>query len=168
MSNTLIRERRQGINHRCVLPAYRLSFDCIFSAVAGNEEDYVHPAHCGRLSCRKTGKRKRERKLQIARQRAGEHRRVLCGVISFLLSNFKIINMSKTIEEKAKEFAEKYKENFISNSLQADNNAYVAGIEVGFIWGQRELKDKIDSLEFEIECRKCEMEDMLREIHKYQ
>ena len=76
--------------------------------------------------------------------------------------------MSKTIEEKAKEFAEKYKEIFISNSLQADNNAYVAGIEVGFIWGQRELKDKIDSLEFEIECRKCEMEDMLREIHKYQ
>ena len=76
--------------------------------------------------------------------------------------------MSKTIEEKAKEFAEKYKENFISNSLQSDNNAYVAGIEVGFIWGQRELKDKIDSLEFEIECRKREMEDMLREIHKYQ
>lgn len=75
--------------------------------------------------------------------------------------------MLKTIEERAKEFAKKYKENFISNSLQADNDAYVAGIESGYIWGQIELQDKIDSLEFEIECLKCEMKDMLREIHKY-
>jgi len=76
--------------------------------------------------------------------------------------------MSKTIEEKAAEFAAKYKEKFISNILQADNNAYVAGIEVGFIWGQRELQEKIDSLEFEIQCRKEEKSDMLRELHKYQ
>ena len=76
--------------------------------------------------------------------------------------------MSKTIEEKAAEFAAKYKENFISNLLQADNNAYVAGIEVGFIWGQRELQEKINSLEFEIQCRKEEMSDMLRELNKYQ
>ena len=76
--------------------------------------------------------------------------------------------MSKTIEEKAAEFAAKYKENFISNLLQADNNAYVAGIEVGFIWGQRELQEIINSLEFEIQCRKEEMSDMLRELHKYQ
>lgn len=76
--------------------------------------------------------------------------------------------MSKNIEEKAAEFAAKYKENFISNRLQADNNAYVAGIEVGYIWGQRDLQEKINSLEYEIECRKCEMEDMLRKIHKYQ
>lgn len=76
--------------------------------------------------------------------------------------------MSKTIEENAAEFAAKYKEIFISNILQADNNAYVAGIEVGYIWGQRDLQEKINSLEYEIECRKCEMEDMLREIHKYQ
>ena len=76
--------------------------------------------------------------------------------------------MSKTIEEKAAEFAGKYKENFISNILQADNNAYVAGIEVGFIWGQRELQEKINSLEFEIQCRKEEMSDMLRELHKHQ
>jgi hypothetical protein len=93
---------------------------------------------------------------------------VLCvrGFI-FLYQSFKITNMSKTIEEKAAEFADKYKENFISNTLQADNNAYVAGIEVGFIWGQRELQEKINSLEFEIQCRKEEMSDMLREIHKY-
>ena len=76
--------------------------------------------------------------------------------------------MSKTIEEKAAEFAAKYKENFISNTLQADNNAYVSGIEVGFIWGQRELQEKINSLEFEIQCRKEEISDMLRELHKYQ
>ena len=76
--------------------------------------------------------------------------------------------MSKTIEEKAAEFAAKYKENFISNLLQADNNAYVAGIEVGFIWGQKELQEKINSLEFEIQCRKEEMSDMLRELNKYQ
>lgn len=76
--------------------------------------------------------------------------------------------MSKTIEEKAAEFAAKYKEYFISNTLQADNDAYVSGIEVGFIWGQRELQEKINSLEFEIQCRKEEKSDMLRELHKYQ
>ena len=76
--------------------------------------------------------------------------------------------MSKTIEEKAAEFAAKYKEKFISNILQADNNAYVAGIEVGFIWGQREMQKAIEPLECEIQCLKEEMSDMLRELHKYQ
>lgn len=47
------------------------------------------------------------------------------------------------LEEKAKLFASKYKENFISNSLQADNDAYVAGIEVGFIHGQKEYEEKL-------------------------
>jgi len=68
--------------------------------------------------------------------------------------------MSKTIEEKAAEFAAKYKENFISNILQADNNAYVAGIEVGFIWGQREYEEKLKSLKTEIK----DTFDYLRDI----
>ena len=37
MRKTAIRGTNIGINHRCVLPTHRLSFDCIFSAVAGNE-----------------------------------------------------------------------------------------------------------------------------------
>ena len=47
--------------------------------VAGNEEDYVHPAHCGVQSCRKAIQLMRAKHFLIAVQRAGEHRRVLCG-----------------------------------------------------------------------------------------
>ena len=65
------------------------------------------------------------------------------GFLFSYINHLKITNMSKTIEEKAAEFAGKYKENFISNTLQADNNAYVAGIEVGFIWGQKEYEEKL-------------------------
>ena len=40
--------------------------------------------------------------------------------------------------ERAKKFASKY----ISKS-QADNDTYVAGIEVGYIWGQKEYEEKL-------------------------
>ena len=42
-----------------------------------NEEDYVHPAHCGVQSCRKAMQLMRAKHFLNAVQRAGEHRRVL-------------------------------------------------------------------------------------------
>lgn len=76
------------------------SFDFFF-ALAANEEDYVHPAHCGLLSCRKTGKRKRENNPRKPRQRAGEHRRVLAPVVwlsvVFLSFHTIIFNTNKPV-----------------------------------------------------------------------
>ena len=43
-----------------------------------NEEDYVHPAHCGVQSCRKAIQLMRAKHFLNAVQRAGEHSRVLC------------------------------------------------------------------------------------------
>ena len=45
--------------------------------LAPNEEDYVHPAHCGVQSCRKAIQLMRAKHFLNAVQRAGEHRRVL-------------------------------------------------------------------------------------------
>ena len=44
-----------------------------------NEEDYVHPAHCGVQSCRKEIQLMRAKHFLNAVQRAGEHRRVLAA-----------------------------------------------------------------------------------------
>ena len=55
--------------------------------VAPNEEDYVHPAHCGVQSCRKAIQLMRAKHFLNAVQRAGEHRRVLCGRLFFSILN---------------------------------------------------------------------------------
>lgn len=47
-----------------------------------NEEDYVHPAHCGVQSYRKEIQLMRAQHFLNAVQRAGEHRRVLGVVLS--------------------------------------------------------------------------------------
>ena len=57
---------------------------CFFT-IAYNEEDYVHPAHCGVQSCRKVIQLMRAQHFLNAVQRAGEHRRVL-GVCGFLIT----------------------------------------------------------------------------------
>jgi len=53
-----------------------------------NEEDYVHPAHCGVQSCRKAIQLMRAKYFLNAVQRAGEHRRVLCSRFFFLFFFF--------------------------------------------------------------------------------
>lgn len=47
MRKSIIRGTNLGINHRCLLPAYRLSFVYIFSAVAGNEQLVWYLAFAG-------------------------------------------------------------------------------------------------------------------------
>ena len=48
-----------------------------FFTITDNEEDYVHPAHCGVQSYRKEIQLMRAQHFLNAVQRAGEHRRVL-------------------------------------------------------------------------------------------
>ena len=55
--------------------------------VVYNEEAYVHPAHCGVQSCRKAIQLMRAKHFLNAVQRAGEHRRVLCGRLFFSILN---------------------------------------------------------------------------------
>ena len=60
-----------------------------------NEEDYVHPAHCGVQSCRKEIQLMRAKHFLNAVQRAGEHRRVLGVVISLLINKIKLYENNK-------------------------------------------------------------------------
>ena len=50
----------------------------------------------------------------------------------------------KTKEQAAKEIADGFTQNFAANSLQSENNAYVAGIEVGVLLGVNLAEQWID------------------------
>ena len=88
-----------------IMPIMQSIYVEFFFSISHNEEDYVHPAHCGVQSCRKAIQLMRAKHFLNAVQRAGEHRRVLGAGFSFLFfskqfknNNMNLYNLEKLVK----------------------------------------------------------------------